>query len=75
MSNDMKTDYNEAPELEHPIAKPIEPTYDMLREIEYPRISEQIDMIWHAMNADESKRLEPFYTFIKKVKVKYPKPD
>lgn len=40
----------------------------------YPAISEQLDMLWHAMNADESKRSEPFYSTIKAVKDEFPKP-
>lgn len=40
----------------------------------YPAITEQLDMLWHAMNADESKRLEPFYSSIKSVKDQFPKP-
>jgi hypothetical protein len=40
----------------------------------YPAISEQLDMLWHAMNSDETKRLEPFYSSIKSVKDRFPKP-
>ena len=40
----------------------------------YPQITEQLDMLWHAMDADESKRLEPFYTSIKSIKDQNPKP-
>jgi len=39
----------------------------------YPDIKEQLDQLWHAMNADESKRLEPFYSTIKAVKDAFPK--
>jgi hypothetical protein len=44
-----------------------------LRQPEYPEVKDQLDMLWHAMNADESKRLEPFYSTIKEIKDKYPK--
>lgn len=39
----------------------------------YPAITDQLDMLWHAMDADESKRLEPFYSTIKAVKDAAPK--
>jgi hypothetical protein len=39
----------------------------------YPAIENQLDMLWHAMDADESKRLEPFYSTIKAVKDAAPK--
>jgi len=44
------------------------------RKIEYPSIEEQLDMMWHSMDEDETKRIEPFYSFIKSIKDKYPKP-
>ena len=40
---------------------------------EYPDVVEQLDMLWHSMDADESKRLEPFYSTIKAIKDSYPK--
>lgn len=40
----------------------------------YPEITDQLDMLWHAMDADESKRLEPFYTNIKAIKDANPRP-
>jgi len=44
------------------------------RDRRYPPIGEQLDMIWHGMNNDASKRIEPFYSVIKAVKDQYPKP-
>jgi hypothetical protein len=44
------------------------------RRDEYPDLGEQLDMLWHAMDLDESKRLEPWYSTIKLIKSKYPKP-
>ena len=41
---------------------------------EYPAIEEQLDYLWHGMNSDESKRVEPFYSLIKGVKDANPKP-
>lgn len=48
-------------------------TYSQARRAAYPRIEEQLDMLWHAMDADESVRLEPFYSIIKLVKDSNPK--
>lgn len=47
--------------------------YKFDRIAEYPGIGDQLDMLWHAMDADETKRLEPFYTVIKTVKDNNPK--
>jgi len=44
-----------------------------LRKTEYPELSDQLDMLWHAMDDDENKRTEPFYSTIKAIKDKYPK--
>lgn len=46
-----------------------------LRRAEYPSIEDQLDMIWHGMDEDSSKRIEPFYSVIKNIKDKYPKPE
>ena len=40
----------------------------------YPEITEQLDMLWHAMDADPTKRLEPFYSSLKTIKESNPKP-
>jgi hypothetical protein len=48
-------------------------SYRNARAAAYPSTEEQIDMLWHAMDADPSKRLEPFYSRIKAVKDAYPK--
>lgn len=55
------------------VAAPIETPYDAKRQMEYPQLGAQLDMLWHAMDADPSKRLEPFYSTIKATKDKYPK--
>ena len=39
----------------------------------YPQIGDQLDMLWHAMNEDASKRLEPFYSTIKTIKETFQK--
>lgn len=45
------------------------------RRARYPSIEDQLDMLWHAMNNDETKRLEPFYSAIKLIKDELAKPE
>ena len=47
--------------------------YVQRRITQYPEITDQLDMLWHAMDSDETKRLEPFYTSIKAIKDANPK--
>lgn len=47
--------------------------YAERRRAEYPDIAEQLDALWHGMDADESKRIEPFYSMIKVIKKGNPK--
>ena len=56
-----------------PPAPPL--TYTQARRLAYPRIEEQLDMLWHAMDDDPAARIEPFYTVIKMVKDAHPKDD
>lgn len=49
------------------------PNYVDYRRAEYPAISEQMDMLWHAMDNGSMPKVEPFYSRIKSVKDKYPK--
>lgn len=49
------------------------PEYIDQRKMEYPKMSDQLDMLWHAMNDGLLPKAEPFYTSIKTVKDKYPK--
>ena len=44
--------------------------------MEYPTIEEQMDLLWHAIDADADlkTKLGGFYDAIKAVKAKYPKP-
>ncbi len=39
----------------------------------YPPVTEQLDMLWHAMNSGDTPKIEPFYSTIKQVKTTYPK--
>ena len=48
--------------------------YRNQRSQEYPQVTDQLDMLWHAMDDGTLPKVEPFYTQIKTVKDKYPKP-
>jgi len=48
--------------------------YAKLRRDEYPGTGDQFDMLWHGMDQNVLPRVEPFYTVIKNLKLKYPKP-
>lgn len=53
----------------------IQPTvsYAEARAAAYPAISEQLDMLWHAMDSGGAPISEPFYSRIKAVKDAYPR--
>lgn len=44
------------------------------RRAEYPEVTEQLDMLWHAMDNDILPKIEPMYSQIKAVKIAIPKP-
>lgn len=44
------------------------------RRAAYPPIGGQLDDFWHAMDDNLIPRIEPFYSRVKAVKDKYPKP-
>ena len=52
-------------------------SYDLKREQAYPKLGEQFDLLWHAIDAgvfgDDAKTTD-FYLKLKAVKDKYPKP-
>ena len=50
------------------------PDYAVQRATEYPPIGDQLDDFWHAMDDNLIPRIEPFYSQVKAVKAKYPKP-
>ena len=52
----------------------IEKTYVALRQEAYPSVGAQLDMLWHAMDDGQIPKVEPFYSDILAIKVKYPKP-
>jgi len=47
--------------------------YMSKRATEYPALSDQLDMLWHAINTNSLNQTSDFYTTIKAVKDKYPK--
>lgn len=51
------------------------PAYDLARVREYPSLGDQMDMLWHAMDANVIPRIEPLYSQIKAVKAAHPKPE
>lgn len=52
----------------------VEPLYVEQRKYSYPAIGDQMDMFWHAMNDGVIPKIEPFFSDIKAVKDRYPKP-
>jgi hypothetical protein len=40
---------------------------------EYPKVEDQLDAIWHAMNNGQLPKIEGFYENIKAVKDRHPK--
>jgi hypothetical protein len=47
--------------------------YARKRQIEYPALGEQLDMLWHAIDSGTLDKDSDFYTILKAVKDKYPK--
>ena len=50
-----------------------DPAYKQLRRTSYPRIGDQLDMLWHAMDSGEVAKATGFYDAIKAIKDQYPK--
>jgi len=50
-------------------------SYDIKRIREYPKMGEQLDMLWHAIDLDTLDKTSDFYNNLKAVKEKYPKGD
>ena len=49
-------------------------SYARNRQAEYPEIAEQLDQLWHAIDAGKLDKTSDFYTKLKKVKDDNPKP-
>ena len=47
--------------------------YARKRAVEYPALNEQLDMLWHAIDAGKLNKYSDFYKILKSVKDKYPK--
>lgn len=47
--------------------------YARKRKVEYPALSEQLDMLWHAIDNGTLNKTSDFYTTLKAVKEKYSK--
>jgi hypothetical protein len=48
--------------------------YQRSRKAEYPEIGDQLDMLWHALDSGTLDKSSQFYTSLKTIKDKYPKP-
>lgn len=60
-------------ELEAAFAEYETKNYQRSRMSEYPPLSEQLDMLWHAIDSGTLDQDSDFYTTLKAVKDKYPK--
>ncbi|CAB4155107.1 hypothetical protein UFOVP653_74 [uncultured Caudovirales phage] len=64
--------FGDPPDDLHPA--PPQRSAQQLRRDAYPAVGAQLDWLWHAMNDGTLPRVEPFYSEIKAVKERYPKP-
>ena len=48
--------------------------YQRQRAAEYPKISDQLDMLWHAINTGNLTTTSTFFTTLAAVKEQFPKP-
>jgi len=62
-----------ASELETLVTQKQSEEYKQIRAREYPRIADQLDMLWHAIDSGALNKTSDFYTTIKAVKDTYPK--
>lgn len=60
-------------ELLDDIPNVIATEYRRKRSFEYPSLTDQLDMLWHAMDSGALPKVDSFYDAIKEVKDKYPK--
>ena len=49
-------------------------SYSIQRQKAYPSPGDQLDMLWHAMNAGVLPKVEPFFSDVANIKAQYPKP-
>lgn len=57
-----------------PVPVPEPEPYTRVRARMYPPVTDQLDMLWHAMDQNVLPRVEPFYSLNKAVKEAVPKP-
>lgn len=57
--------------IPEPVRTPVAP-HIMRRKHSYPSAGELLDMLWHGMDADPSKRIEPFYGAVLAIKTAIP---
>lgn len=50
-----------------------ETAYQKQREKQYPKLADQLDMLWHAIDSGTLDKNSDFYLQLKEVKDKYPK--
>lgn len=55
--------------------EPNELGYKLLRAREYPKLQEQMDMLWHAIDENKLDKTSDFYLRLKAVKDRFPKND
>lgn len=56
------------------VAAPIETQYDAKRAMEYPQLTEQLDMLWHELNTNGSLSTSgDWFTSIQTIKNRHPK--
>ena len=48
--------------------------YQRLRKTQYPSLTDQLDMLWHAIDSGQLDKESAFYKALKQVKDNYPKP-
>ena len=48
-------------------------SYRAQRQVEYPALADQLDMLWHAIDSGALDQSSAFYTTLKAVKDRYPK--
>lgn len=53
----------------------IEKTYIENRKEAYPRVTDQLDMLWHAMDIGEMPKAQDWYDTIAGIKEQYPNPE
>jgi hypothetical protein len=64
---------NAVPPMVIPLPPPPDPAYVKSRRMAYPKIEQQLEWMWQAMDAGTLPKIEPWYGQIAAVKAKFPK--